>query len=349
MNLSGHRTLQGVLVLSILAFSALSTLSACDSPLFKAYMLGLSAAGVAAVALSEIRWREGAGGGAKACPSVTGAERLLEREQEFNKLTNSVATLLREQANENSRFVENLGYANNKLAHSKGASKIHSIILNLLQENGNLSRKLKETTLSLEESRLQIQQLRSNLSVAEQAALRDALTELGNRRCFDGVLNEELAQAQESGTELCVSLGDVDDFKRINDNFGHLVGDEVLKLIAELLGQNTKRRDHVARFGGEEFAMIFPETRLDDATSVVDKIRQQVEAKQWAVSKSGERLGSVTMSFGVVGLKDGESAEELMDRVDSRLYEAKAAGKNRVVSDLQTLASIEPKKAPSGA
>lgn len=348
MSHTGHRVLQGVVIFAILAFSALSMMSACGSLLLKAYVLGLSAAGVAAVALSQVGWQPSKGVGKAGSPAAK-AEGSREREQEFNKLANCVAALLREQVDENSRFVEKLGYSNNELLRLNGSSRIHAIILNLIQENRNLDKKLKETNLSVEQSRLQIEQLRSDLSTAEQAALRDALTQLGNRRSFDDVLAEEVAQAQDSGKELCVGLGDVDDFKRINDNFGHLVGDKVLKLIGELLTQNTKGRDHVARFGGEEFAMIFPETGLNEATSVVEMVRRQVEAKKWAILGSGERLGSVTMSFGVVGLKEGESGEEIMDRVDSRLYEAKARGKNCVVADALTKDSIESKRVLGGA
>jgi diguanylate cyclase len=346
MSHTGHRILQGVVVLAILAFSMLIMIDASGFPLLKAYALGLSAAGVAAVALSELGWQTSTSD-VEADPIA--APEMNVREQEFNKLANYVAGLLREQAQQNYRFIENLRNADNELRHVNGSSKFHAIILDLIQENRGLNRKLKETALNLEHARLQIEQLRSDLSIAEQAALQDALTQLGNRRAFDGLLAGEIARAQDSGEELCVGLGDVDDFKRINDNFGHLVGDKVLKLVGELLIQNAVRPDLIARFGGEEFAMIFPGTMLVDATNALEKMRRQVEAKQWALHGTGEPIGSVTMSFGVAGLRDGESAEEIMNRVDSRLYEAKAAGKNRVVGGTATTELIESTGVPRRA
>ena len=175
--------------------------------------------------------------------------------------------------------------------------------------------------------------LRSSLNKAEEIGSRDSLTGLGNRRYFDNALNEEIARAREEENPLCVSLADIDHFKAINDKFGHMAGDVVLKRFADLLTANIKGDDKVARFGGEEFAILFPDAELSDATSILNQIQKQLESKRWAVAASGERLGAVTASFGVARLRDGESADELLRRVDAKLYEAKASGRNRVVVD----------------
>jgi diguanylate cyclase len=193
--------------------------------------------------------------------------------------------------------------------------------------------KLHTVSNQLEESHLQVVQLQTNLDRAEEAGLRDVVTAVGNRRFFDACLVEEVERARRASDDLCLALADIDKFKRVNDRFGHLVGDRLLRLFANILVQNVRRQDKVARFGGEEFALMFPGARLVDAISAVERIRLILESKQWTIEASGERVGKVTASFGVARLRANESANDLLQRVDQRLYEAKAQGRNRVVAD----------------
>ena len=196
-----------------------------------------------------------------------------------------------------------------------------------------MQNKVNALSEKLEHSRFQITRLRSSLTRAEEIGNRDGLTALGNRRFFDNALAEEIARAREFGGELCIALADIDHFKKINDKFGHVAGDMVLKLFAELLMMNVKGQDKAARFGGEEFAILFPDSQLSEATVAVNQIHKQLESKQWAVAASGERIGAVTASFGVARLQAGKSAEDLIRRADAKLYEAKSSGRNRVLVD----------------
>ena len=163
--------------------------------------------------------------------------------------------------------------------------------------------------------------------------MRDPLTELNNRRCFDLNLAKEITDAHAQRSEMCLVMGDIDHFKSINDTFGHQIGDEILKMFAKLLSSNVKGRDTVARFGGEEFAIILPETGLRDAKQLTEGIRSQLEAKKLALNNSGEPIGKITASFGVAQLGEGDDADKLVQRADARLYEAKCAGRNRVAID----------------
>jgi diguanylate cyclase len=126
-------------------------------------------------------------------------------------------------------------------------------------------------------------------------------------------------------------MSDIDRFKSVNDTFGHQIGDEIIKVFAKLLSSNVKGRDTVARFGGEEFAIILPETGLEDARTLTESIRRQLEAKELAVNTSGEPIGIITASFGVAQLGVLDDAGTLLKRADAKLYEAKAAGRNCVV------------------
>ncbi|MGH6798929.1 MAG: GGDEF domain-containing protein [Roseiarcus sp.] len=187
-------------------------------------------------------------------------------------------------------------------------------------------------------------QLQTNLERAEEAGLRDVVTAIGNRRFFDACFTDEVEKARRVGDNVCLALADIDRFKNVNDRFGHLVGDRLLRLFASILVQNVRGQDKVARFGGEEFALIFPGARLVDAVTAVERIRGILESKQWSIEPSGERVGSVTASFGVARLRADESAADLLRRADQRLYEAKVHGRNCVVADGETDAAASSRR-----
>jgi diguanylate cyclase len=129
-------------------------------------------------------------------------------------------------------------------------------------------------------------------------------------------------------------MADVDHFKRINDTFGHAVGDEILRRFGELLSKNIKGRDTATRYGGEEFVVLLPHTKIDGACFLGEQIRSELENKKWMHHKTGQPIGKVTASFGIAQLRDGEEPDALIDRADAKLYEAKAAGRNCVKSEV---------------
>ena len=203
----------------------------------------------------------------------------------------------------------------------------------LIEDNRQMRDKLSNVRDQLESSRLQVLQLRNNLERAEEAGMRDVVTLIGNRRYFDTTFAEELERARKTGDDFCLALADLDRFKLVNDRFGHLVGDRILRLFAEILVQNVRGQDRVARFGGEEFALMLPGASLEDATTAVERIRKVLEAKQWTFGPTGERVGTITASFGLAQLRASETGSDLIKRVDDRLYDAKAKGRNCVVAD----------------
>ncbi len=157
-----------------------------------------------------------------------------------------------------------------------------------------------------------------------ELATTDALTGLNNRRSFDHSLQLELAIVERRNTPLSLLMLDVDHFKRINDNFGHEAGDKVLVAIAQMLNGCARVVDVVARVGGEEFAVILPNTDADGAMDVAERMRTAVAQANWLAHPA-------TISIGVATLQMKESASRLYSRADAALYAAKAAGRNRVV------------------
>lgn len=165
-------------------------------------------------------------------------------------------------------------------------------------------------------------------------ASNDTVTGLSRRRIFQERLSQELVRARRSLRPFTVAMADIDDFKRLNDTWGHPAGDAALKVISRRLVAGCRRTDTVSRVGGEEFAMLFPETAIETATNQAERLRESIAAEPIDVA-SGARV-DVTLSFGVYGWSpNAESltleAEELIRRADQALYEAKRTGKNRVV------------------
>lgn len=163
-----------------------------------------------------------------------------------------------------------------------------------------------------------------------ERAERDELTGLANRRALDDRLREEIDRARRYGTHLTLVLIDLDDFKHVNDRYGHQCGDDVLRVVGALLSRSVRELDLAARYGGEEFALVLPGTVADGARRVAEKIRTTVGAVE-IPAPSAERI-RVTASFGMAEFPAWATVEELIAEADRCLYEAKRHGKNRVMA-----------------
>ncbi len=184
----------------------------------------------------------------------------------------------------------------------------------------------------LERSRREIEALRKELADLQNSVNLDHLTGIANRRRLDEVLAAEVKAAQAGRGPLCLAIADLDKFKGINDTFGHTVGDAILRQFAQLLRQNVKGQDTPARFGGEEFAVVFPTTALLGARHISEQIRQKLYAKAFVLSTSRQPIGHVSVSIGVTQLRPDDTVDTLIDRADKLLYKAKEGGRNQVVS-----------------
>ncbi len=166
-------------------------------------------------------------------------------------------------------------------------------------------------------------------SELHESAIRDTLTGLYNRRHAMAVLEKELALAQrDESRNLALVILDLDFFKEINDEYGHLAGDGVLRQLSRLAADRVRASDTLARIGGEEFALVLPDTGGDEARQLAETIRQSIEDETFLL---GEEERTVTLSAGVATWQPGmESISELLKAADQQLYEAKTSGRNRV-------------------
>jgi diguanylate cyclase (GGDEF)-like protein len=161
-----------------------------------------------------------------------------------------------------------------------------------------------------------------------RAAIVDPGSGLFNRLYFQSRLDEELQRARRQQSPLSMQIVDIDSFKAINDRFGHLAGDAVLKDVADILRRSVRVFDVCARYGGDEFAVVMPGSTLDSATVVAERIRGRIHERQPPTTDDP----AVTVSVGVAELRAGEQARDVIERADRALYEAKKGGKNRVVA-----------------
>ncbi len=189
--------------------------------------------------------------------------------------------------------------------------------------------KIETLKTRLEETQEESALLRERLVIQRAHAQLDPLTKLPNRQAYDHQFNSEYSRWQRYDKPLTMMIADIDFFKKINDTFGHAAGDKVLKTVARVLQTNLRDTDFIARFGGEEFVILMPETKINAAIKVAEKLRTTIMDCPF---HSSNRKVPVTMSFGVCEFHKGDTQESVFDKADKALYEAKENGRNKVCS-----------------
>jgi diguanylate cyclase len=207
------------------------------------------------------------------------------------------------------------------------------LVENLLNELAKTVTRATKLQASFVESTRELDVIRDSLSKSEERARTDALTGLPNRHALDEFFRVAQIAAMEKGEPLSVLLIDIDHFKSFNDNFGHGVGDQVLRLMAKVLRERVRDIDLPARYGGEELIAVLPGADLAACAAVAERIRRSISECSITRRSTGEVLPSITVSIGVGEFQMGEAMSDLIDRCDRALYLAKGTGRNRVVTE----------------
>jgi len=219
------------------------------------------------------------------------------------------------------------------LSDNPSPGEVKNIVKTIIDETKTLGSYGKTVQTKLVETTDVLETLKRDFELVKTEALVDFLTGIPNRKAFDQALTEWITEATSDTESLSLLLIDIDHFKRFNDEYGHLIGDYVLKFVVKKIRELVKGRDFLARFGGEEFAVILPRTPLIGAQTVAENIRSyfaQAKLKEIATFKS---LGKISVSIGIACYRVGESPETFISRSDQALYCAKNAGRNRVATE----------------
>lgn len=191
-------------------------------------------------------------------------------------------------------------------------------------EGRHQNRELARTVADLE---AQLRHATEALETALRESRTDPITQLRNRRAFEEDLAQQLSLRERYGTPFSLLMLDIDHFKSINDEYGHPGGDELLRQFAALVSRTHRRSDCAARYGGDEFTLLLPQTPEEGAVAIAQRLRQTVEAEPFRIERIELRI---RVSAGVAEARSGDTAEELVSRADRALYGAKASGRNRV-------------------
>ena len=255
---------------------------------------------------------------------------LISASSDMEKSVEEVMELLAEAGADAERYSETLATADGQLEKAKAAGAVKRIVSNLVEETRRVAEQNRKVNARLEQFNTQIAELQERISDVRKEALSDPLTGLHNRRALDNQLQIAIDEARKESSTLSLLILDIDHFKKFNDTYGHPLGDQVIKLVAQCLTDCTKGHDTPARYGGEEFAIVLPEIGIEGARAVATQICETVASKQIRRKSTGQNLGNVTISIGAAELGRTETLEELIERADTALYAAKNAGRNRV-------------------
>ena len=258
------------------------------------------------------------------------ATRVEAAQRTVKRLLEAMTASLETAGTEVSRYEQSLQECAAQLSTDIAADELRGLVAGLIQSTERMNAGSAALQQHLEDSRKEADTLREELARVRHEASTDALTGLANRKGFEERVRALASADDFAQASHCVLMADIDKFKDINDTYGHLFGDKILKIVAKAFAQLTKGKDLAARFGGEEFVILLPETPLRGAVAVAESIRRSIEKGRVFNPKTGEEVRRVTVSLGVTELVHGEPIEQAIARADEALYRAKNGGRNRI-------------------
>lgn len=246
---------------------------------------------------------------------------------------NTVMKKLEAAGRDASDYGKTLSRASGELGDGQSPEELRKFVDTLVVATRSMEARTQTLEKELQHSSQEVSKLKAQLNDVRKESLTDSLTGIANRKAFDTELAASIEDARQNNETVALLMCDIDHFKHFNDTWGHQTGDQVLRLVANCMSENVKGRDTVARFGGEEFAVILRRTALGNATSLADQIRAFVQGKKLVKKSTGEILGTITISIGVAQFGGDDTPTSLIQRADACLYRAKRGGRNRVVHE----------------
>ena len=258
--------------------------------------------------------------------SLESFEKINQRIQKvINQVSNNISDTCSKAEETNDSFQKKTAILENI---SESAS-IRTVLQEIIKETESLVVTSQAMQSQLNEANAEMEKLRSELAQVREIAITDGLTGLLNRRAFDENLSDIINDSESGRTYL--SILDIDFFKRINDTYGHTIGDNVIKYVASLMKKHACDHHHIARYGGEELAIIMPNTSKQKAIEISENIRLEMENSRLKRKTDNTPLGNITVSIGIAELQTGDDVESFVVRADKALYQAKESGRNKII------------------
>ena len=249
----------------------------------------------------------------------------------LNKEVSKMLKMLTLNAEENNKFGDSLNDFSGQLQEADSIELLRGTVAKIAEDTQKVMTQNKRLQQELDITSEQLAIARNEFNKAHRDAQVDGLTEVWNRSYFDQEIARLVNESQATQSPLSLLMIDIDHFKKFNDTHGHIVGDQVLRLVAKTLVENLKGKDVIARYGGEEFSIILPYTPLQAAERVAELLRTSLATKNITKRGANVVLGVVTISIGIAELTMQEEVLSFIARADAALYKAKQLGRNRAV------------------
>lgn len=255
---------------------------------------------------------------------------LSESHLDLNKIASQLARTTSQAEKNVIQFDNSLKQCQTGLSEASNGPSLTSIVSALLTSTTSMQIAMEQMKQQISTSQQEIASLQERLAMATIEAVTDPLTGLTNRKGLSMAITEALLVAQQSQNYPSLLMLDIDYFKKINDNFGHLLGDKALKILADTLKKQIKGKDTAARYGGEEFAILLLETDLQNAWKVAENIRRVIENLKITRTNDHQELFRMTISIGIARYQADQSINDFIEHADNALYQSKNTGRNRV-------------------
>jgi diguanylate cyclase len=248
---------------------------------------------------------------------------------DIHQLLGKIAGFTEETDKQASLFGNSLQSYGDTLKQQLDASKLDALVNDMTGDADKMRGSMQSLQSELVASKQQVEKLHKELQSARGEALTDPLTGILNRRGFEVMSRQALEDQVALSKGLCLLMVDIDHFKKINDTYGHLFGDKVIRAIAEALKSKIRGQDSVARIGGEEFAVLLTETEVSGAQIVAENVRKTIEKGKVRRLDTQDTISDITISIGISKYSEGAGIVDLLAQADDALYESKEQGRNR--------------------